>query len=436
MRRKVSVEFVAVSLMLLFMVTHAMAQEKLYRKGPYFIGEITKTLSAGRAGILDIRNKKGDITVKGWDQPRVRIQQKVKMDVITKSEAQKGFELVKNSLHVSGKRILVDGQDFRSWMRVDFVVMVPRAFNVNLRTSGGDLILTRLKGSEELTTSGGDIEIRHAEGQIQARTSGGDILVREAKGTLALATSGGDLELSAITGVLSASTSGGDIRLKNCGDRIAVATSGGDIQIVNTRGYMNARTSGGNIDVRDANGPLHITTSGGDIQAVRVSGNVTAKTSGGDIGIEDVLKRATAITSGGDISLMNIGDAVVAKTSGGDIDIKNAGSSVNAVTSGGNISVNMNPRNFKTDHHAKIISSGGDLELSLPAKLPASIHAVIRIEHKLLQSYSITSDFPLQIQKRDEKGWIKLIEATGDINGGGDKIELKTVNGNIVIKKR
>jgi len=436
MKRKMLTGIAAVSLVFLLIFTNLLAQEKLYRKGHYFIGEITKTLSAGRAGILEIRNKKGDITVKGWDQPRVQIHQKLKMDVITKSEAEKGFELVKNSIHVSGKRILVDGRDYRSWMQVDFIVNVPKVFNVKLKTSGGDLVLVGLKGDEELITSGGDVEIRNANGQIQARTSGGDISVKDAKGTLSLATSGGDLELNTITGVLSASTSGGDIVVKNCGDRIVVATSGGDIQIVNTRGDMNARTSGGNIDVRDADGPLSIITSGGDIQVSRASGNVTAKTSGGDIGIADALKRVTAITSGGDIYLKNIGDAAVAKTSGGNIEIRNAGSSVNAITSGGNVSVEMNPRSFKIDHHAKIISSGGDLELSLPGKLPASIHAVIRIKHKLLQSYSITSDFPLQIQKSDEKGWVKLIEATGDINGGGDKIELKTVNGNIVIKKK
>ncbi|GBE28636.1 hypothetical protein BMS3Bbin03_02584 [bacterium BMS3Bbin03] len=417
------------------LVMSAAAQEKLYRKGRYYIGEITQAYPVKDGGLLKILRMKGDISVKSWDKPLVEIHQKIKMDVFTRSEAEKGFESAKASTQANGKTIFVDGGSYRSWMHVDFQVNVPRAFNTKLQTRGGDLKLIGIKGDQQVSTSGGDIKLADLSGAIQARTSGGDISAKRVKGTLSVATSGGDLNLTDIAGILSGSTSGGDVTVKNCTDRVNVSTSGGDIDIVNARDDLNARTSGGDIQIREAGGRVSIATSGGDISVLKAGGDVNARTSGGDIEITDALKNVLALTSGGDITIENVAEAAVAKTSGGGIIIKNAGGSVEAKTSGGDVAVQMNPTDFAKDHHASIASSGGDLELVLPGKLPATIHALIEVKHKPLSDYSITSDFPLSIQKKEKSGWKKIIEASGDINGGGDKIELKTVNGNITIKK-
>ena len=414
----------------------AFAQEELHRAGRYYVAEFTRTFKIKEGGTLEIRKLRGDISVSGWEKSTTEVREKVKMDIFTKSEAQKGLDLVKKTLMATDRKIFIDGSDYRSWMIVDVVVKVPRRFNTKLNTRGGDILLENLKGDQTLSTSGGDVKLTEINGQIQARTSGGDISVERLKGTIALATSGGDLDLQDIVGVLSGSTSGGDISLKNSTDRVSLSTSGGDIRIINSRGDLMARTSGGDIDVRESGGRVNITTSGGDISLNKASGDVVARTSGGDIEVLNALKNIVVKTSGGDLDLENIGGSIRAVTSGGEITIKNAGASVEAKTSGGNVSVEMNPVDFSKDHHAKIASSGGDLELTLPAKLPATIFARIEVRHKPLSDFSISSDFPLNLEKKAKNGWNRMIEATGDINGGGDRIELKTVNGNIVIKKK
>jgi len=412
------------------------AQEELHRSGRYYVAELSRTFKVKEGGTLEIRRLRGDISVSGWEKSGVEVREKVKMDIFTKSEAQKGLDLVKKTLMVTDRSIFIDGSDYRSWMNVDVVVKVPMRFNTKLNTRGGDILLENLKGYQTLSTSGGDVRLLGLNGQIQARTSGGDISVKRLKGTITLATSGGDLDLRDIAGVLSGSTSGGDITLINSTDRVSLSTSGGDIRIVNSRGDLMARTSGGDINVRESGGKVNITTSGGDISLNKASGNVIARTSGGDIDLYNILKNVVAKTSGGDLNLENIGGSIKAVTSGGEITIKNAGASVEARTSGGNVSVDMNTTDFAKDHHADIASSGGDLELALPAKLPATIFARIEVRHKPLSDFSISSDFPLNLEKKGKYGWNRIIEATGDINGGGDRIKLQTVNGNITIKKR
>ncbi|NOZ56774.1 MAG: hypothetical protein GXO73_08325, partial [Calditrichaeota bacterium] len=78
----------------------------------------------------------------------------------------------------------------------------------------------------------------------------------------------------------------------------------------------------------------------------------------------------------------------------------------------------------------------GDIRLSLPEDLPATIRAVIETRSSSIDDYELRSDFPLEITKRRHAGRRGRgeIRGVGDINGGGDVIELRTVEGNITIR--
>ncbi len=416
-------------------VTAVFPQEKLVHRGRYFWGEFVKRGDIGKSGTLKIRAFKGDVRILGWNQKQFEIREKIKMDIFTRSEAEKALALAKSDVSVSGKTIQIDGTNFRSWMSGDVSIKVPRNFSSRVNVRGGDISVRFLRGNQSLGTSGGDVALEDLRGNIQARSSGGDISARKIKGALAVATSGGDLHLVQVSGTVSGSTSGGDILVKNCADRISVSTSGGDIEASAVDGDLNAMTSGGDIDVRDAEARVRVQTSGGDLSVSHVSQDVVATTSGGDIKVENALQKVQAKTSGGDVFVRGVGGPVVAYTSGGEIRIQKARSSVNAKTSGGNVFVEMTPEDFTVPHWAKIYSSGGDLTLVLPRNLPATISAVIKVRNHRLRDLSIKSDFPLKIERTEKSDWNREIRATGDINGGGDKIELGTVDGNIEIRK-
>jgi len=90
-------------------------------------------------------------------------------------------------------------------------------------------------------------------------------------------------------------------------------------------------------------------------------------------------------------------------------------------------------------------TAGGTVTLYIPANMPATVEAIVKINKRAREDYTISTDFSLDILKRDKKDakdedWgkdiVKVVSATGKINGGGDPIKLFTVNGNIQIKKR
>lgn len=398
------------------------SQEKLRKEGRYYIADIEKTYDVKKGGDLIMEKIRGDVYITTWDKNVVKIHEIRKMDVYTEAEAKAVLKETDVIYKKTGNTIKVGGEDsYRSYMSSKFEVVLPTEFNVDIGTSGGDISITDLKGKVDLKTSGGDIDLVRIDGLVAAKTSGGDVTVKENKQSVTIKTSGGDIEISDVLGEVDAMTSGGDISVENNRARVSVKTSGGDIGLKNIGAEVDAHTSGGDITVDGTNGALEVSTSGGDIDLKNIKDVIKAKTSGGDVEAANVINGIYATTSGGDIDLVDIQGFIEAKTSGGDVEAK------------------MTLKDFSKDHHVNMKSSGGNITLYLPEKLPATITAVINIRGASWRDYDIYSDFPLTSKKEadeDKRGRREeIIRSEGKINGGGDLIMLETTNGSISIKK-
>jgi DUF4097 and DUF4098 domain-containing protein YvlB len=126
------------------------------------------------------------------------------------------------------------------------------------------------------------------------------------------------------------------------------------------------------------------------------------------------------------------------RTSGGDIGVRDAQASLDASTSGGDVEVEFTLQDFTKPHAIDLKSSGGEITLTIPEKLPANIMAEIRLGDGRWFSrerYDISSDFPLKIQREEDGREGRYIRGEGQINGGGDPITLTTSAGNITIRK-
>ncbi|NIR51328.1 DUF4097 domain-containing protein [candidate division KSB1 bacterium] len=397
--------------------------QELRKEGRYFVAEITETFKVDKGGTLRVYDVRGDVRIETWAKNEVKVNEVKRMDVFTEKEARTVFERSKSSYQQSGNVVEIGGEYYsRDWIKSNFVVTVPKEFNVDVETRGGDLRVGGLMGDVDLHTSGGEIILDDIDGNVEAKTSGGNIEVNNSKQRVDLKTSGGDLDLRNIGGVLMAKTSGGDITLKGSSNRVELHTSGGDIDIIDVGGEVRAHTSGGDIDVRNTKGATEVHTSGGDIRLGNIGGSLEASTSGGDVEGRTIQGGAEVSTSGGNIELTAVNGGVRAKTSGGDI------------------SVEIMLTDFSKDHRVDMRSSGGELELFIPEKLPATIQAEIEITDRW-GDYNIYSDFPLTSTEEpgEERGRRyrsrRFIRNEGDINGGGDVIELFTTNGDIHIKK-
>jgi hypothetical protein len=140
-------------------------------------------------------------------------------------------------------------------------------------------------------------------------------------------------------------TSGGGIEVGDLAGNVQARTSGGSIALGRMGGEVKARTSGGNIVLGSAAGAVELNTSGGNVTAGPVSGPATLGTSGGNIAIDGAAGVLRARTSGGSIRAKLIGplmDDCSLSTSGGSVRVtvdRAATFRLDASASGGKVDV-------------------------------------------------------------------------------------------------
>jgi DUF4097 and DUF4098 domain-containing protein YvlB len=410
--------WIGICLLLFSFSSGVFAQEITGKAGEYKT-TFKKEFSVSPGGELEMKDITGNVTVNTWDKNMVQITEKLKMDVYTKGEAEEIVNRSKSRYSESGNTVTVTGVKGRRSVYQNFEVFVPNKFDLDINTSGGDLTIGSLTGKLVLKTSGGDIKLDKIEGDVQAKTSGGDLDFESIKGSLTASTSGGSIKLGDVSGEADVSTSGGDITVTKADNNIKVSTSGGDLDISQISGDFTGKTSGGSIIVSDCSGNVNVKTSGGNLKLNDIKGKLTGSTSGGDIDGRGFLAPVDVRTSGGDVEIFDVKGPITAKTSGGNMDVE------------------ITLEDFSKPHAIELRTSGGDINLTLPAGFPASVIAEISLgkDNRYRKRYDIFSDFPLSKTETEEKG-NKIIRSQGDINGGGDKVYLRTSGGNINIKKK
>jgi hypothetical protein len=193
---------------------------------------------------------------------------------------------------------------------VHFEIEVPSQTQTEIRTGGGSIRLSSLRGDSELKTSGGAIDVSGLSGRLDAKTSGGSIHLQEVDGDARVDTSGGRIEVASLDGSLNAHTSGGPIHVDRVTGHVEAETSGGPISVNFGRGNLRGgvlETSGGSIEVeldRSANLEIDASTSGGSVTSdlpIRVVGKISSSSLHGSLGSGGETLRLH--TSGGSIHI-------------------------------------------------------------------------------------------------------------------------------------
>lgn len=200
-----------------------------------------------------------------------------------------------------------------------------------------------------------------------------------------------------------------------------VDTAGGSIWLDDLSGEVRLETSGGSIAMGEIEGPVWAETSGGSISLERAKGDASVHTSGGSITLSKIEGSVDAKTSGGTISVDGVDGNLQARTSGGSLRLTNINGNLKARTSGGSIHAELLKQ---IDEPAELRTSGGSITLEIPANLKADIDAST-------SGGRVMTDIPLTIQGTLSKGRIQ-----GTMNGGGERISLRTSGGNIEIRER
>jgi hypothetical protein len=358
-------------------------------------------IPAREGGRLILRADAGSVVIK--PAAGGRVEGHVVLRCFTGSEADarrifSGYQLGVRILEAGGAYITGEspggGRHSRS-LGVEFDLQVPQRFNLDVETQGGDVsVENTLDGEAQLTTAGGDIHTVDLSGPAKLETAGGNIT------------------------------------LGRMGNRVEARTAGGSIRVDNVKGDAVLETSGGEIATGQIDGTLRAETAGGDVLVAGAAGQVMAQTAGGQIEIGPSGGSVRAETAGGSIRLQGARGRVVADTAGGSIDLLQVAGAVRASTAAGRILAQWVPTQ-KTFGASQLETSMGDVYVYIPLNLPLTIDAAI----DAAAGHQILSDFPLNIKGDRENLCQGTVRGHGALNGGGEVLRIRTVSGNIEIRK-
>ena len=269
-----------------------------------------------------------------WGHVEVETREQQTVDVVVEhaDKLELGFEQHDDVVRVRAER---KGRSIRRWFgggedSPRFNITVPRRFDLELVTAGGNIRVPDLDGEVVARTAGGKLAIANVAGSVDGRTSGGSIHVVSAGGPVKARTSGGSIRIGSAAGAVDARTSGGSIRIGGAEGSTVARTSGGSIELANIAGSIEARTAGGSIKATlsgQPDGESSLRTVGGGITfglAEGVALDIDARTTGGRVTAELANMESTTVDRSAVVTTVNGGGPTMTlRTTGGSIRLRN-----------------------------------------------------------------------------------------------------------------
>ena len=354
---------------------------------PLLAQDLAKTFDVRTGGKLKLDLETGgEIVIKGWSRNQVEV--KVDYEGGNAEEVSVDFDQKGNTIEITSEYVR---DRRRNQADVNLEIYIPNTFDLDVSTMGGNVKVSDVKGTLEGTSMGGEIELDKLEGSVNFTTMGGDISLTASKVDGTLHTMGGDVDIKDVVGNVKGTTMGGDVTYNNV-----------------SNGIGNAATE------------VVVSTMGGDVVVDEAMNGADLHTMGGDISVNRAAKHVKATTMGGEITIKAIDGWVEANTMGGDMEIHMVGGR-------------------DGDRHVDLESMGGTIEITVPKGLSIDFDIEIRVTRDVKdKDYAIQSDFDVQVKDdRDtnSRNRHSTIRGTGKVNGGKNKMKIRTTNGNVIIKE-
>ncbi|MFA5403351.1 MAG: DUF4097 family beta strand repeat-containing protein [Ignavibacteria bacterium] len=190
---------------------------------------IEQTFESSNFKNVDIKTFNGNVTVKTWEKAAVNVL------IRGNQEALKSVDYILDNKdgNISVTTSL-KGETNKPGIELRIEIYVPKYFNAEIKTSGGEIKLGALTGNIKLESTGGDIYVSEISGESDLKSTGGSIKISTFKGNVTAITSGGNISLEGADGEIKAETSGGDIKIKYAGNNMGMTlkNTGGDIKVI------------------------------------------------------------------------------------------------------------------------------------------------------------------------------------------------------------
>lgn len=409
------------------------------RDGRDYIESDQERFEVNPGGTLTVDAELGAIHIRSSNNNEVDVLVRKRLRSTDADQVRKAFSNVEVEIKQTDKGVRIEvgqirnvtytrwfWQDWPDRVLVDIEVTVPVEFNL------------------DLSTISGDIRTANTVGNVTAKTLSGNISTGPTEGNLSIKTNSGNIRTSPVVGKVHTVTLSGNIVIGPLNGDATVGTNSGSIESSFVDGNLKASSLSGSVKTGPVKNDVTVSTTGGDIETGDIGGSVHSRSLSGHISIDTVNGNAKANTTSGNIKVSNVFGVSETRSLSGDIRLGTTHGGIVASTTSGDIEGELIDTDASVDARYQFQSLVGDISITLPFDMPAVIDAQISIgeiiDPWLPNSWHvlrhINSDFDLDVRRVQSSPGNYGIRAVGEINGGGNDIELVTNDGKIRIRSR
>jgi DUF4097 and DUF4098 domain-containing protein YvlB len=165
---------------------------------------------------------------------------------------------------------------------VDFDLTLPKSVSLSADSRHGDISISGLAGTVNVTTQMGDIEVHDIGSDVSAQLVKGDARIDDITGSVRITGRGDEIELNDVAG--DATLQGeffGPVRIRNVTKSTHYTSQAGELTLLHLTGLLELDS--GQIDVSDVGGFAKLITHDKDVQVENVAGRLDIAGTHGDI---------------------------------------------------------------------------------------------------------------------------------------------------------
>lgn len=280
--------------------------------------EFEKTVSLVMDGKVSVRNISGDVEVKTWDRPEVKIMALKTSSADTLEKAKENAVKVKIEIIEEGNLLRIEADYPKTSIRglnvsIDFDLFIPDQAAIKIKSVSGDVTLENMGGAVKTEVVSGDIEVMKASKGVDCQSVSGDLELQGIAGDAYLKTVSGDITLEQLMGSLEAESVSGDIEMTGVSGAkfIKAKILSGSIT------YQGSIEAASKYEMKSHSGDIEMYLPGSsafDIEAETFSGDIETDF---EISVSGKFskKRITGTVNGG-------GAVVILSTFSGDISLE------------------------------------------------------------------------------------------------------------------
>jgi len=266
----------------------------------------------------------------------------------------------------------------------------------------------------------GKVSISDVSGNITVSSSNSQITIERASGGAAISNSMGPVELIEISGDIEVKNSYAPISITACTGAMVLENQYGPITLTGSEGRVEIENTGP-IEIMDHDGNVTIDNLYGAVDAENIRGDVIAKNGYAPIRIRDVSGSADLENQYAEISAKQVGGSVSIANQYAPIFVESLDGPVDLSNYYNNISIDLD-RGFRGG--STISNTEGTVNVTV-VQQPNLVLSVY------VERGNISSSLPLTVKTRDDVKSGELV-----LGEGGDRLEINTSGGTIIIRGR